>query len=145
MAFSFTVERLIDADPDTVFGVLADHRALAEITPLRRVEMTATGSPDPNGVGAVRELHLAGPPVVEEVTRFEPPTRMTYTIRGGLPVRDHLADVTLVPDGGRTHLTYRIEGSATLPGGDKPLELVLRGAVLAIVRGVQRRAERRPS
>ncbi len=143
MGISFTVERTIDAEPETVFGILADHRAQADITPLRKVEVTREGSPDPSGVGAVRKLHLAGPPITEEVTRFERPTRLSYTIRGGLPVTDHLADVTLVPDGGRTRLTYRIEGRGTLPGPDKPLELVLRGAVLTIVRGVQRRAERR--
>ena len=142
MAFSFTVERTINADPDTVFGILADHTGMAEITPLRRVEMASQGSPDPAGVGAVRKLHLAGPPVTEEITRFERPTRLSYTIRGGLPVRDHLADVTLIPDGGRTRLSYRIEGRAAIPGGDKALELVLRGAVLTIVRGVQRRSER---
>src|SRR3954452_12911245 len=126
MAFSFTVERTINADPDTVFGILADHRGYTDITPLRKVEMAHTGSPDPSGVGAVRKLHLAGPPITEEVTRFERPTRFTYAIRGGLPVKDHLADVTLVPDGGRTRMTYRIEGRGTLPGSDKPLELVLR-------------------
>jgi uncharacterized protein YndB with AHSA1/START domain len=142
MAISFTVERTINADPDTVFGILADHRGMAEITPLRRVEVTSTGAPDPSGVGAVRKLHLAGPPITEEVTRFERPTRFSYTIRGGLPVRDHLADVTLVPDGGRTRMSYRIEGTSTIPGGDKVLEVVLRGAVLIIVRGVQRKAER---
>ena len=143
MAFSFTVERTINADPDTVFGILADHRGLTEITPLRRVELTRTGSPDPAGVGAVRKLHLAGPPITEEVTRFERPTRFSYTIRGGLPVKDHLADVTLVPDGGRTRMTYRIEGTGTIPYSDKVVEGVLRGAVLTIVRGVQRKAERR--
>lgn len=143
MAISFTVERTINADPDTVFGILADHKGLAEITPLRRVELTRTGSPDPAGVGAVRKLHLAGPPITEEMTRFERPTRFSYRITGGLPVKDHLADVTLVPEGGRTRMTYRIEGRGKLPGSDKPLELVLRGAVLTIVRGVQRRAEAR--
>ncbi len=142
MAISFTVERTINADPETVFAVLADHRGLADITPLRRVEVTRAGSPDPAGVGTVRRLHLAGPPVTEEVTRFERPTRFSYAITGGLPIADHLADVTLVPDGGRTRLSYRIEGRGTLPGPDKPLELALRGAVLTIVRGVQRRAER---
>jgi uncharacterized protein YndB with AHSA1/START domain len=142
MAFSFAVERTINADPDTVFGILADHRGMAEITPLRRVDLVTEGAPDPSGVGAVRELHLAGPPIVEEVTRFERPTRFSYTIRGGLPVRDHLADVTLVPDAGRTRMTYRIEGTGTLPGSDRILEAILRGAVLIIVRGVQRRAER---
>ncbi len=142
MAISFTVERTINADPETVFGILADHTGLSEITPLRKVEMARTGSPDPNGVGALRRLHLAGPPISEEIRRFERPTRFSYSIVGGLPVTDHLADVTLVPDGGRTRLSYRIEGRGTLPGSDKPLELILRGAVLTIVRGVQRRAER---
>ncbi len=143
MAISFSVARTINADPETVFAILANHEALTEITPLRRVEVTRTGSPDPAGVGAVRKLYLAGPPVTEEMKRFEPPTRFSYSITGGVPVQDHLADVTLVPDGGRTRLTYRIEGRGKLPGSDKPLELALRGAVLTIVRGIQRRAEGR--
>ena len=68
---TFTLHAEINAPVETVFEVLTDHRGYANITPLRSSTLEREGSPDPNGVGAIRRLALAGPPIREEVTEFE--------------------------------------------------------------------------
>ncbi len=54
---NFTISSEIAAPVETVFDVLTDHRGYAKITPLRSSTLEREGSPDPNGVGAVR-VHL---------------------------------------------------------------------------------------
>ena len=60
---SFTLTREIGAPPETVFEVLTDHRRYSELTPLRKSELEREGETDPNGVGAIRKLTVAGPPM----------------------------------------------------------------------------------
>ena len=94
---SFTIVREIAAPPETIFEVLTDHRAYPSITPLRRSELEREGDPAPNGVGAIRVLGAVGPPLREEVLTYEAPSRFSYTLLSGLPVRDHVGTVELTP------------------------------------------------
>ena len=70
----------------------------AEITPLRKSELEREGEPAPNGVGAIRVLRAVGPPLREEVIAYEPPSRFSYKLLSGLPVRDHVGTVELTPE-----------------------------------------------
>ena len=94
---SFTYVRQVAAPPEVVFDVLTDHRRYPEITALRKAELEREGEPAPNGLGAVRVLTVAGPPMREEVIAYEPPFRFAYKILSGLPVRDHVGTVELQP------------------------------------------------
>jgi uncharacterized protein YndB with AHSA1/START domain len=138
----FTIERTVAAPVDAVFARLTDHRAYASMTPLRRSELEREGEPAPNGVGAVRRLSLAGPPMREEVIAYEAPGRFAYRLLSGLPVRDHVGDVRLSPDGpGRTRVVYRVTSTPTLPFVGPVVGLVLRGAIAGLLRGVAKAAE----
>jgi len=139
---SFTYQRQVSAPPEIVFDVLTDHRGYARITPLRRVELERQGEPPPNGVGAIRVLRLAGPPLREEVVAYQPPRRFSYRLLSGLPVRDHLGSVSLEPVEGGTHVTYAVRATPTVPLGGAVLALIEQ-AVGTLLRGVAKESERR--
>lgn len=140
---SFTFTREVAAPPETVFDVLVDHRAYAKITPLRKSELEREGEPAPNGVGAIRVLHSVGPPLREEVLAYERPSRFSYTLLSGAPVRDHVGTVELIPQGGGTKIVYAVRTTPTLP--------VIGGAAVAVVKigikqllgGIAKESERR--
>jgi len=103
---SFRLEKQVAAAPETVFEVMTDHRGYAKMTMLRRSELEREGEPAPNGLGAIRKLSAAGPPLREEVIAYEPPSRFSYALLSGLPVRDHVGTISLEPrDGGTKSFT----------------------------------------
>jgi uncharacterized protein YndB with AHSA1/START domain len=135
--------RTVAAPAEVLFEVLADHRGMAAITRFRKVELEREGTPPPNGVGAIRVLHLAGPPVREEITAFEPPRLLSYRLLSGLPVRDHRGTIRLEPVVAGTRMSYLVETEPTL-GPASPLALaLLRRAVEEIASGIAAEAERR--
>ncbi|MEX2194202.1 MAG: SRPBCC family protein [Thermoleophilaceae bacterium] len=136
-------ESLIAAPPETVWEVLTDHRGYADITPVRRVDLEREGQPAPNGVGAVRVLRLAGPPIREEVIEFDAPRRFSYRLLSGAPVRDHVGAVTLEPVPQGTRMSYRVDTTPTLPLAGAAVVGVFRLAVGRLVSGVVRESERR--
>lgn len=142
---SFTLERRIAAPPEVVFDVLTDHRGYSEITPVRRVELEREGDPAPNGVGAIRVLHSVGPPLREEVLVYRPPTRFSYTVISGAPLRDHMGTVELSPDGDGTRVVYALKAMPTVPLAGGVVMLVLKQAVKRLIDGVGKESERRAS
>ena len=52
MKSSFTLQRTIKAPPGQVFDAFVDHRAYAEMTPMRKSSLEKEGEPAPNGIGA---------------------------------------------------------------------------------------------
>lgn len=140
---SFTLTREIAAPPETVFEVLTDHRRYAEMTQLRRSELEREGVPAPNGVGAIRKLTAVGPPMREEVIAFEAPSRFSYTVLSGLPVRDHVGTVELAADGGGTRMVYAVRTQPTLPLVGGVVVAVIKQAIKGLIDGVAEESERR--
>lgn len=140
---SFTLAREVKAAPEVVFDVLTDHRRYSEISRLRKSTLEREGDPAPNGVGAIRVLTAVGPPIREEVVVYERPSRFSYKILSGLPVRDHLGTVSLEPRGeGGTRVVYALKAIPTIPVGGIVM-LVLKRAVTELLNGVASEAERR--
>jgi uncharacterized protein YndB with AHSA1/START domain len=142
---SFTFTREIAAPAETVFEVLTDHRRYSELTPLRRSELEREGKADPNGVGAIRKLTAVGPPMREEVIAYEAPTRFSYTVLSGLPVRDHVGTVELTPDGSGTKMVYAVRTQPTLPVVGFAVVAAIRQAIKGLIDGVTKESERRAS
>jgi uncharacterized protein YndB with AHSA1/START domain len=140
---SFTYERQVAAPPEVVFDVLTDHRRYSEITPLRRAELEREGEPEPNGLGAIRVLCLAGPPMREEVIAYQRPYRFSYTILSGLPVRDHVGTVELSPSDGGTRVVYAIHTTPTVPLGGFAVVVALKQGIKTLLGGVAKESERR--
>jgi uncharacterized protein YndB with AHSA1/START domain len=140
---SFRYVRQVAAPPETVFDVLTDHRRYAEITPLRKAELEREGEPEPNGLGAIRVLTVAGPPMREEVIAYERPSRFSYKILSGLPVRDHVGTVELKPADGGTELTYAVKTTPTIPLAGPVFMAILKKAIRDLTAGVAKESERR--
>jgi uncharacterized protein YndB with AHSA1/START domain len=140
---TFTLSRTIDAPVEVVFDVLSDHRGYARITPLRSSTLEREGSPDPNGIGAVRVLKLAGPPIREEVTAFERPTLLSYRALSGVPAKSHGGTVRLTGDGSRTRLDWEVDSTPKLPLPDGVWAAAVRPVIGQLLRGVVKESERR--
>jgi uncharacterized protein YndB with AHSA1/START domain len=140
---SFTYVRQVAAPPEVVFDVLTDHRRYPEITQLRKAELEREGDPEPNGLGAIRVLTVAGPPMREEVIAYEPPFRFAYKILSGLPVRDHVGTVELQPGDDGTEVTYAVKTTPTIPLAGPLFMLVLKKAIRDLIGGVAKESERR--
>jgi uncharacterized protein YndB with AHSA1/START domain len=140
---SFTLTREIEAPAETVFAVLTDHRRYSEMTPLRKAELEREGSPDPNGMGAIRKLTAVGPPMREEVIAYEAPHRFSYTVLSGLPVRDHVGTVELSEEGGRPTMVDADRPHPTRPVVGVAVVAAVKQAIKGLIDGVAKESERR--
>lgn len=140
---SFTIVREVAAPPETIFEVLVDHRAYSSITPLRKSELEREGEPAPNGAGAIRVLSALGPPLREEVLTYEEPSRFSYKLLSGLPVRDHVGTVELTAHEGGTRMTYAVRTMPTVPLVGAAVVGVVKLGVKQLIDGVSAEAERR--
>ena len=140
---SFTLEREVAAPPEIVFDLLVDHRGYSKLTPLRKSVLEREGDPAPNGVGAIRVLSAVGPPLREEVLAYEAPSRFSYRLISGLPVRDHVGTVTLAPNGDGTKLTYAVRTMPTLPVGGFAVVAGVKLGINQLLDGIVAEAERR--
>lgn len=139
---SFTLVREIQAPPETVFDTLTDHRRYAEMTALRRSVLECEGEPAPNGVGSIRLLTAVGPPMREETIVYERPTRFSYKVLAGLPVRDHVGTASLEPSGAGTKVTYAVRTTPTLPLVGGAVVAAVKLAIGRLLDGVTAEAER---
>ena len=141
---SFTLTREIGAPVETVFEVLTDHASYSRLTPLRKSELERVGTENPNGVGAIRRLTAVGPPMREEVIAYQAPSRFSYTVLSGLPVRDHVGTVELAPSGGGgTKMVYAVRTQPTLPVVGFAVVAAIKQAIKGLIDGVAKESERR--
>jgi uncharacterized protein YndB with AHSA1/START domain len=140
---SFTFTREVAAPPEVIFEVLTDHRRYSELTPLRKSVLEREGDPAPNGLGAIRKLTAVGPALREEVIGYQPPSRFSYTLLSGLPVRDHVGTVELTPNGSGTKMVYAVRTHPTVPVVGPVIVAVVKQAVKGLVDGVVAESERR--
>ncbi len=117
MRRSIRVERRLDARPDELFEVVADHARYDRFDGIRRSELARPGKLEPNGLGAVRWVWLGPLRFEEEITAFEPPRRFDYLIRGvkTLPFRHAGGSIRLEPDGTGTHAVWTSSFEIPIP------------------------------
>ena len=140
MKSSFTLSRTVNAPVGRVFDAFTDHRAYADMTPMRKSTLEKEGDPAPNGVGAVRKLSLAGPPIIEEVVGYERPSYFAYKAVKGLPVKEHLGEVRLSESGNdSTRISYTVSYTPSIPG--PAVGIVLKQAINALLRGIAKSVE----
>jgi uncharacterized protein YndB with AHSA1/START domain len=139
------VDRLFPHPVQRVFLRYTDHAGWSDWAGLGRVRLTRLGSPEPNGVGAVRAFSTA-PGLREEVTRFEPPSLMEYrVISGPIPLDDHHGEVRFTPEGSGTRVTWRVSFRSRIPGLGWPLErglaVLFRRMLASLARDLDRRVD----
>jgi len=116
------VERLIPHPIEVVFARYVDHAGWTDWAGLGRVRLVREGSPNRDGVGAVRAFALS-PGLREEVTRLEAPRRMEYRVtQGAYPLTDHHGEVLFASEGAGTRVTWRVSFRSRLPLLGRPLQ-----------------------
>lgn len=135
--------RTVNAPVETVWEVVADLRGMTDYTRFRKIELEREGDPPPNGVGAIRVLHLVGPPVREEIIAFEPPRRFAYRLLSGAPVKDHVGTVELEPAGKGTRMSYVLQTTPKVPLVGFGVVALMRNIVDGIAAGIAAESERR--
>ncbi len=106
------------ASPETIWPLVADTTTWSDWGAWSSAELLREGEPPPGGVHSVKRLKARpATTTVEEVTVFEPPHRLGYELRSGLPLRAYQAEVTLTPaGGGGTDIRWRSEFEPKIPG-----------------------------
>lgn len=140
---SFELERRIDAPVEVAFGVITDHAAYPEFTPLRAARLEKPGEGAPNGVGAIRALAIAGPPIREEITAYEEPSRLAYRVISGVPVMWQKGDVRIEPDGAGSLMRYRVEFEPLVPLTGFSMAAAMKVGIGHVMRCVAKESERR--
>ena len=130
---------------DAVFAVVADGRGWSDwVRFVPRSTLEREGEPPPDGVGSIRRFGLW--PIVsrEEITASEPPRRLAYVARSGLPVRSYRAEVELAPAGATGGTVIRWRGELEpLPGTGRLMTALFGRILRSLATGAARHAERR--
>ena len=120
------VMRRFAAPIERVFDRYTDWVSWTQWAGMGRVTLAQEGRPSPNGVGCVRRIANPGVAMDEEIVTFERPGRIAYRIvRGPMPMRDHLGEVTFEPDGTGTRVTWGCRFNATIPFLGAPLRWLI--------------------
>lgn len=121
-----TSQATVAAPIETVWDKLSNHVGMSLWGPGITVTMDKVGSPDPNGVGAIRRIASPGPgpDIVEEVVTFEAPNLFGYKALSGTPFPGYAGEVRLTPAGSGTHINYTVSSTASFPLVKAPLALI---------------------
>ncbi|GAA3441190.1 SRPBCC family protein [Planomonospora venezuelensis] len=122
------VAHVSPAPPDRLWALLTDVSTWPEWGPFDTAELESPGSPERDGVGAVRLFRRGSRVTRERVVAFDPGSwHFAYELLEGVPARDHRADVTLEPiPGGGTTIRWRSRFRGRLPGQGPVVRVVLR-------------------
>lgn len=135
-----TASATVTVDIDTVWATLTDHLGMAGWGPGISVTLGKPGTPDPNGVGAVRRISTPGPgpDIVEEVVTFDAPHVFGYKALSGTPFPGYSGEVRLTPAGAGTRIDYTVSSTASFPLVKLPLAAVAQVLLRLLVRATTR-------
>lgn len=144
--YRIDVFRHVPAPIDTVWEIISNHRGYASWTPMTTARLEVEGSPQPDGVGAVRFLGVGPVGARERVLEFDPPDHLAYTIVSGPPARGYRADMWLqsTSDGG-TDLRWLGSFASAPRGLGGPTRAMLAVALRDLADRVVREGARRGS
>jgi hypothetical protein len=99
------------------FAKLSDHAGFLRL-PGVRCALMKKGSPDPNGLGAIRCVRGLGLRLTEEIVEFDAPMSYSYRIRSihwlgfPLPIQHKLGSINLLGQGKGVEVVWESEFSA---------------------------------
>jgi uncharacterized protein YndB with AHSA1/START domain len=141
--YVYRVEARTSAPPEEVWPLLGEARRWRDWSFLTVSALEREGSPDPDGVGAVRRFSRFGVGSREEVVAWDPPHRLGYRILSGFPVRDYRADVTLEATDTGTRIEWAGSYAPKWPGTARVLQEVLPRMMQRFADDVARYADQR--
>lgn len=136
-----TASKTVNRPSEHVWDVLVNHEGMSSWGPGISVSLQTEGSPERNGLGAVRRISAPGPApaIVEEVVAFEPTRTFGYRALSGVPFKNYGGTVTLTPQGEATRIDYAITLDERVPVLEKAAAaLVARVLLTALVRASKR-------
>ncbi len=139
---TFEVQARSSAPVEEVFPLIGEAARWKDWSFLDRTMLVRTGSPDPEGVGALRRFTSHGIGTTEEVVAYDPPDHLAYAIVKGFPVRHYRADVYCTTQGPGTLVTWSATFDEKVPGTGRLLELVLAAMIGRFATGACRYADR---
>jgi uncharacterized protein YndB with AHSA1/START domain len=129
------------APREAVWSLLADTGSWARWAPFADATLESEGSPEREGVGAVRRFRRDRRTTRERVVVFEPPGRLEYELLSGIPIRDYRAVVLLEPVDGGTRIRWSstFRGRFPVPAGlvRPKLEQFVRQTAEALARAAE--------
>ena len=141
MHISSTATATIKRPLAEAWAVLADHEGMSAWGPGIKVTLSTEGSPDRNGVGAVRRISTPGPTptIVEEITAFEPTRYLAYRALSGVPLRDYRGEVELTDQDGQTFVQYTVHADSRLPLVEKAMvKGIAKGLLSSFVKAAEK-------
>lgn len=131
------------ASVQQMWEALTTHEDMPKwFAPVRKVRLDPIGMDERNGLGAIRHIHAAGPPVVEEVVEWDPPYRYVYVLLSGAPIRKHRGEVRVEEADIGARATWRIQFEPVIPLSGLVLKPVMQRLAGALLKGAAKHAER---
>lgn len=141
---TITVTRVIPAPAEKVFDVLADHANYKRFPGVKDSKLLKEGTPDRNGLGAVRRIEASGIWFEERITAFDRPRRFDYLIVAcRLPLEHQGGSLRFEPIGGGTLVTWTSTMRLKVPVIGGLLTKVAAGKLGQAFGSMLREAERR--
>jgi uncharacterized protein YndB with AHSA1/START domain len=104
-------------------------------------EWIQEGDPAPGGVGAIRRLGSKAWGVKEQITEFDPPDYLAYTIVTKTPLREYRAIVSTDKDGDGCRITWAASMEGRFPGAGRVMAFLLGRSIKKMATGLARYAE----
>jgi hypothetical protein len=144
---SYDVRTWSSAAPEEVFELVADARTWSTWAGpiIMRSWFGSEGTPPPGGVGAIRRLGSRWFSTKEEITEYDPPHYLAYTILGRSPIRDYRAIVSFDSHDGGTRITWAGAFEPVVPGTGPLLAWILKRIIAGMASGLAKHAGRQAS
>lgn len=137
-SYTIDIRETVRVPRDRVFALFADHRRFGEMLGAKARRVKDSAGDDPNGIGSVRRIDIAGPLGLEEtITGFEPDSLIEYTITSRSPIRNHFGRIHFADAGdGSTEVHYRINFDDIVPFTGKPIHSALEQGIRKGIRRI---------
>lgn len=139
---SYRIEVRSAAPLEQVWQLLGEARRWKDWSFLTGSDLERRGSPDADGIGAVRHLTVLGIGSREEVVAWDPPHHLGYIILSGFPVRNYRADVNLTSEGPGTLIIWSATFDEKFAGTGPLVTAVMTRLIGRFARQAARHAER---
>jgi uncharacterized protein YndB with AHSA1/START domain len=140
-----------DVPIERVWEVLIDYPGYARFPGIDAARVLEPGREHPAGVGARREVSVAGTTFVEEIVEFEPPRVLAYRIVSSRPIKivHEIGRTRLTARGNQTDLDWETTGTVGIPviGGllAYPMRFGIERTFNRILRWLKEDLERKPA
>ena len=128
------------ATPEAVFALLADGSTWPSWTSIESVTLERTGSPTPEGPGAIRVNRRGRVTGRDQILEVVPNRRLSYTALSGLPVRDYVAHVDIEPTPTGSSIRWHASFRPKIPGTGRLLQHGIRRFLNECASGLARYA-----